>query len=439
MAGPAGLSIVEIKATGAEFVVLQNNTSNRIDNLSSYWLTSYNNANPLAVGATSSQQQLPVGSLPAGGTLLLSADPMATCGASVAGDLGVSLADSSGFLQLGKVSLNDSGAVVQTPSDFVSWSSSATGAIQNVPSSTKNPAAVYYRHFDGTSYVWQLAGLGTDACQLNVVVAGGPGSSIAVTPLALAATSPPATILGTVTSSDGVASIPAADVGLTAPQLTELLPNPMGTGNDATDEFIELYNPNDKPFDLTGFILQTGTTTAHNYTFPDGTSLAPKAFHAFYASQTKLTLSNTSGQAALLDPRGNVLGQADLYSTAKDGFAWALAQNKWQWTMKPTPNEANVVQTPASKTTSKSAASKKATPAVKGSSKSSATTAAATDDGKTASGVIHVWVLALVAGVALLYGAYEYRRDLGNRLYQLGAKLNARSKLRRLAFWGRSD
>ena len=99
----------------------------------------------------------------------------------------------------------------------------------------------------------------------------GVGTSPAVTPLKTAATSPPATIISTteVDATDPASALlaahasqmPAADIGLSAPQISELLPNPAGTGNDATDEFIELYNPNDQPFDLSGFVLQTGLTT----------------------------------------------------------------------------------------------------------------------------------------------------------------------------------
>lgn len=159
MATPTGLSILEIKVTGDEFILLQNNTGSDITNLSSYWLAAYNNASPLTAGVSSSTQQLPTAALRAGQTLLLSGDPMQTCGASVAGKLSVSLTDSGGFLQVSRNILGANGAVVQTAGDVVSWSSGSNGIIQNIPSSTKDPRAVYYRYFNGGSFVWQQASL----------------------------------------------------------------------------------------------------------------------------------------------------------------------------------------------------------------------------------------------------------------------------------------
>src|SRR5689334_23350545 len=87
LAGPTGLSLSQFKATGSEFVVLTNNTTSTINNLSSYWLYAFNNINPLSTGVSSSSQQLPVASLGAGQAILLSSDGMATCGAAIAGKL----------------------------------------------------------------------------------------------------------------------------------------------------------------------------------------------------------------------------------------------------------------------------------------------------------------------------------------------------------------
>src|SRR6266700_2836713 len=66
LAGPIGLALIEIKITGNEFLMLQNNTGSTISDLSKYWLYDFNNANPLASGVSSSTQQLPAASLGAG-------------------------------------------------------------------------------------------------------------------------------------------------------------------------------------------------------------------------------------------------------------------------------------------------------------------------------------------------------------------------------------
>src|SRR5947209_2406260 len=91
MAIPNGLSFAEIKITGDEFIVLQNNSGTDIADLSSYWLQDFNNTNPLAAGVNNSSQQLPQVSLVNGQTLLLSAAAMPTCCAAVAGKLNISL------------------------------------------------------------------------------------------------------------------------------------------------------------------------------------------------------------------------------------------------------------------------------------------------------------------------------------------------------------
>ncbi len=447
LSAPQGLSIAEIKMTGDEFLIIQNNTGSEITDLSSYWLTAYNNVNPLAAGVSSSQQQLPVAGLLSGQTLLLSSTAMQTCGASVAGKLSVSLGDSGGFLQITRSSLNANGSISQTAGDLVSWSSGTTGIIQSLPSNTKDPKAAYYRYLNGISYAWQQADVEpSNLCQLNVVVAGGQGSSSAVTPLTLAATSPPATILGTVTAGTDVvvAQLPAADIGLNAPQISELLPNPNGTGNDSTDEFIELYNPNPAAFDLTGFTLQTGTTTLHSYDFASGTMLPANSFKAFYASETKISLSNTAGQVNLLDPFGNVISGTGIYEKAKDGLSWAVANNIWYWTTVPTPNAANVIKQPVTKKVAAAAAKKsskkgRAVKTVKTAKISNSTASASKFTEDDPGSTVHTWVLALVAGAALLYGAYEYRRDLANQLYRFTSKFGSGRAPRNVSKGRRSD
>jgi len=423
LAVPAGLSIAQIKITGDEFLVLQNSASATIPDLSTYWLYDFNNVSPLAPGVSSSQQQLPAVSLDAGQTLLLSASSRDTCGAEVAGKLSLSLTDSGGFLEIVQLGQDSNGAVQQKSGDVVSWSSGATGIIQNVPSSTKDPQGMYYRYQNGNNYSWQLADLTSTACQLSAVMAPNTPAQ-PVNTLAISSDMPPVTIISTAAASDSAApTLPAADIGLSAPQINELLPNPNGAANDGTDEFIELYNPNDKTFDLSGFVLQTGITTKHSYTFPAATTILPKSFTAFYSIDTGLSLSNTSGQAFLLDPLGNTLSKSDPYGTAKDGAAWALAKGAWLWTTNPTPNSANTIKqtaTTSKKSSSSTGSSSKNNTAVKGASTTGSSNTGTGNATQVANVTpIHPWILAIVAVLAVAYGVYEYRFDLANRLHEL--------------------
>lgn len=239
---------------------------------------------------------------------------------------------------------------------------------------------------------------------------------------------------------------------LLPPQLTELLPNPAAPLTDAHDEFIELYNPNAVAFDLRNYTLETGTTTLHDFTFTDDLTIPGNSYEAFYSADTGLSLSNSGGEAKFLDPTGNTLSTTVTYDTAKDGQAWALAtDNTWQWTTTPTPNAANIITQPivaaaapktpavpkpkatAAKTVKGTTTTKTAKPkAAKAPKKAAASTTsdASFSDTADVTTPIHPLVLAAVGGLALLYGLYEYRTDVGNKLYQFRRYRSARRETR---------
>lgn len=54
---PTGLSLSELKVTGNEFIVIQNNTGQAITDLSTYWLYVFNKTDPSVAGTSSSGQQ----------------------------------------------------------------------------------------------------------------------------------------------------------------------------------------------------------------------------------------------------------------------------------------------------------------------------------------------------------------------------------------------
>ena len=428
LTGPSGLSLIEIKITGNEFVMLQNNTGSAISDLSKYWLYDFNNVNPLAAGVSSSTQQLPPVPLSPGQTVLLNSSGGQTCGAAVTAKLSISLTDAGGFLEVVQTSVVNN-VLQQVAGDAVSWSSganSAPGMIANVPSSTADPAGAYYRYQNTTTppFLWQLSDVDTtNPCQLDIKIANtltagpsNPGNQF------FAGSPPPAVFIESSDDSSAGPVIPPSDIGLAAPVVNEILPNPAEPQSDDEDEFIELYNPNIKSFDLTGFKLEVGTRTLHDYTFPSGTQLPPHSFVAFYAVDTNLSMSNTGGQVKLLDPFSNILSQTDIYSSAKDGQTWALANGKWYWTTVSTANGANIIKTPVAakkktKTTVKkasavaSAAKIKGAPAAVNSNSNLPSSATQTSN-------LHLPILVGVGAAALIYALYEYRHDLANRFYQ---------------------
>lgn len=229
--------------------------------------------------------------------------------------------------------------------------------------------------------------------------------------------------------------IPPGNIGLKAPILSELLPNPVSPFTDKDDEFIELYNPNDVAFDLSGYTLEVGLKTKKSYTIPAGTKLAPRTFLAFFSADTNLALSNSGSLVAFVDPLGRILMSSQAYGAAKEGQAWVLASGSWQWTTKPTPNALNIVSAPPAKASAtkkvKSAASTKHTlstaqPKLTNAQEDSEQVAATVSN----STPLHPGILAAIAIAALLYGAYEYRHDVANRLYQLRSNRAARRALR---------
>ena len=403
--------------------------------------------------SSNSSQQLPEGPLAPGASVLLSSDGMATCGAAVAGRLSVNLGDSGGFLQISKSSMEHN-TVVQTVGDAVSWSSGSAGIIPGVPSSSKGPNAVWYRYkqpaTDGStaSYGWQRADLSeSDYCSYAVTVSAPDAGTqtMGVSGLVQSDDVPPVTIAsvdGSASAASPTAVMPAADVGLKAPIINELLPNPASPATDADSEFIELYNPNGAAFDLSGFMLQAASSSsasAKTYTFPAGTHLAPKSFTAFMSKQTNLGMSNSGGQVWLLDPFAKAISQSAAYGTAKDGQVWALANGSWLWSTTSTPNKANIIKAPLSAAAKKAAKKKASVPkrsatAVKGASTSAAAGPAnATGSPEPVSqGRVHVLILAAIAVLADDTGrmstvaTYQINSESSESTEQLGEHIGAR-------------
>jgi len=435
--GAPSLVISQFKFTSSagQFVTLYNQTNTTLD-LGLYEVDYINSSNKLT--------NVPIsGQLPAHGFYMLSDDQVRICYQLVLNSVSLGFSTTGGTLQIWQVSADKT---VKQLQDGVTWASKATAGAVTLPAQNSTSTVSELRQpTDGlgnpqvtvpSGGTWQA--VAPDAaypCNLDIVNtttklpsgSSNPGNQLTT------GQAPPSTTVTIADDQDtaGLPSLPASDVGLAAPQITELLPNPDGTGTDETDEFIELYNPNAVPFHLVGFTLETGTTTKHKYVFPDGTVLAPQSFTAFYSADTNLSLSNSAGQADLLDPFADPLSTTDPYGTAKDGQAWAFGNGTWGWTAMATPNAANVItQTAISSkaSTPKSAATSKGG-AVKGASTTApnpAATASTSGAAAAAPAPIHPYVLVAVAVLAVGYGVYEYRHDLANRIHELRRNRTAR-------------
>lgn len=407
---PGGdIAIIEIKPTSSESVVIENISSTSI-NLQNYAIEYFNKSVPVNFNIPTNSQQLPNFTLLPQQSFLFTGDYVGTCGASGVANLGVSLSDTSGYLQIVKIS-NVSGVVSHTPQDKVNWTSTSSGAdIVSVPSATSDANAVWYRKLSDGS--WNKYEIDAAPCNLFITVIASAGPTYIDW---ANGTQAPSEVV--VADSNSSASVPASDFGLAPPQITELFPNPASPQSDDEDEFIELYNPNSSDFDLSGFKLQVGLATVHNYTFPAGTLIPAKSFKAFFSIDTNLAMSNTNGQARLIDPAGTVISQSEQYVSAKEGQSWSLSGGQWYWA-NPTPEKANKVVLAA---TINSGSTKSPIAAVKGSSTGAQSGNNAGQLGSSASQTtkVHFWTIAAIGFAALLYAAYEYRNDLANNLYRL--------------------
>jgi hypothetical protein len=424
---PDGLVLREIKITGDEFVVVQNTSDSSVI-LSEYWL-GYNSSDTATNIVPT--VQLPMTILAPSEVVLLNNGATDVCDAKYTADLGISsLSDTKGTLVLRHLDNNGDTSSFTTV-DSVSWGKLATDKVQiaNEAKLAAGSNPVWYKDPGVANSAWSLGDFSN--CTLKIAVfPNTPAPTQQVVDWQQDSDSPPSifstetVIAAVVTGTPSTPFIPASDTGLKAPQLSEILPNPASPQTDADDEFIELYNPNAAVFDLSGFQLQyvsSGSATTHTYTFPAGTTLAPFSFKAFLPADTHLSLSNSGGQVWFVDPLGKTITQSDPYGTAKDGQSWVLANGKWQWTTQATPNTTNKITNPATSATTKTATSngKKIT-AVKGASTVAATapTSASAAQDATNAIPIHPLTLVVVVALGLLYGAYEYRTDIANRIYQ---------------------
>lgn len=424
---PPQLVISQLKVTAhdGQFITLYNPDSQALD-LSKFRLEYFNNADPSK--ATSSKLIGLGGSLPSHGYYMINDGPLLLCYQAVvsSGSLGMSAV--SGFLQLSHFESSLSPTLLPALDDYASWVKAGSGSGNALPDSSSafwmrqpldsanNPAVGSY----GAGSWLSVQPDPNNSCGLiTYTVSGSTSQAPSSFGLLLPSSPAPATIvsLSADSSLSSLKSLPPVDYGLMAPQLTELLPNPASPQTDADDEFVELYNSNIKPFDLSGFTLRVGLTTKHKYTFPSVTLLGPKSFKAFFSSDTGLSLSNSGGQAELSDPMGNTISQTDVYASAKDGQSWSAADGKWYWTKTATPNAANVINQASAVSNSGSGNSGKVRSFTSTASSQPGTTSFTGTGGQVAPAV-HPAVVALVAALALLYGAYEYRHDLGNQLHR---------------------
>lgn len=419
------ISHYKVTSSSGQFVELFNNTTEPID-MSTVQLVYYNNYD--VSKATSSKLISLSGSLPAGGYYLVNDSAMNLCYQTMVASASLSFSSTAGLVQVHQLSQTMAGGPIASEiTDSAAWSKTAVAGVQTLPSSTN---AFLQRRWPENEAKAAGGGLwlavqpsAVNPCQLESVL---PSMEIETDDfIFLPSTLPPVRFVAASSSKAGPVN---RNIGKMAPIINEILPNPASPQTDADDEFIELYNPNDSSFDLSGFKLAFGSTNPKKYTFPEGTVLSAKTFRIFTSGDTSISLSNEAAQVWLLDPNDKVIDTSQPYSSAKDGQAWALNNGAWIWTLQPSPNSMNTLAA-AVGSGSKTAAATLGITSVGGTDNDSSTSARNPTSLADAT-PLHPSALAAVGMGAVGYALYEYRGDMANRIFQLRRYLRARRSLR---------
>jgi len=101
--------------------------------------------------------------------------------------------------------------------------------------------------------------------------------------------------------------------------------------------FIELYNPNPDPVQLSAYGLASGSAVYH---LSPGT-LISGGYLAIQSSLSGILPSTNSGQVSLIDPSGATIDRTDTWPSAILGQSWALSDGGWEWSTQPTPGAIN--------------------------------------------------------------------------------------------------
>lgn len=298
--------------------------------------------------------------------------------------------------------------------DLVGWGSADTFEEQSAPST--QAGEVLYRSFDTTALIMQDSDNNFD--DLSISANETPKAAPHI-------------------------EVPTPDVTVTYPKvaLSELFPNPASPQEDNQDEFIELYNPNNIPVDLNGWIVRDAGGSS--YVIKD--KIIPAMGYAVFTSkESSLSLNNTGDVIYLFSPDNTLVDSSADYSDAKEGLSWAVVGNSWDWTVSPTPSTVNSAtyievdssKTAASKTTSKKtttakkaakASSKVAAKAKKPASSSNPQDVANSAAGNSNNSLVWSWLL-IVLGVGTIgYGIYEYRPEIIGVYHRLITKFRNRS------------
>jgi len=121
--------------------------------------------------------------------------------------------------------------------------------------------------------------------------------------------------------------------------ITELLPNSPST--DSGNEYIEIYNPNDRDINLEGYKIQVGPSFSKEF-INKSVIIKSGEYIVYSDTESGVVLPNTNGvKLRMISPNGDVVDESDVYSNAEDDVSWAYVNDQWIYTNQITPGSAN--------------------------------------------------------------------------------------------------
>jgi len=142
--------------------------------------------------------------------------------------------------------------------------------------------------------------------------------------------------------SDSVTATTDEGGSATLVVLNEFLPDPYTL---YTEEWIELYNPQELDADLSGYVLDDITDGGTNpYTIPAGTTIPGKGFLVFYQGVTGVGLNNAGDTANLIQPDGSTIQDSYSYTSSTNDVSYGRevdGGSTWTTFDLPTPGASN--------------------------------------------------------------------------------------------------
>lgn len=120
--------------------------------------------------------------------------------------------------------------------------------------------------------------------------------------------------------------------------INEILPNP--SGDESSEEFIELYNSSNKKIDINGWILSDATTK--EYKLEDYINAGQ--YLTVYREVSSIALNNSGDLVELFHPDKNLVDIVEYEESAADDVSFAMDKNNdWLWTTELTPGRKNII------------------------------------------------------------------------------------------------